>query len=65
MKLETIVQAGGKEMNITKLEDEVSERVKAAGVKMTAATKVKAYVNVDEGKTYIVVKSGKKEIALD
>ena len=35
MKLEIIAQANGKEMNLTSLEKDVKEQIKAAGLKLT------------------------------
>ncbi|MDO4499826.1 MAG: DUF6465 family protein [Erysipelotrichaceae bacterium] len=55
MKLEIIAQAAGKEMNLTNLEKEVKEQIKAAGLKITKVDSATAYVNLDEGKTYVVV----------
>lgn len=57
MKLEIIAQAGGKEMNLTDLEKTVKEQIKAAGLKITKVENATAYVNIDEGKTYVVVET--------
>lgn len=64
MKLEIIAQANGNEMNLTDLEKTVKEQIKAAGLKVTKVDSAKAYVNLDEGKTYLVVETEGKEVAL-
>lgn len=64
MKLELIAQANGNEMNLTNIEKEVKDRIKEAGLKLTKVESAKAYVNLDENKTYVVVTSEGNEIAL-
>lgn len=64
MKLELIAQANGNEMNLTNIEKEVKDRIKEAGLKLTKVESCKAYVNLDENKTYVVVTSEGNEIAL-
>ena len=57
MKLEIIAQANGQEMNLTNLDKEVKEQIKAAGLKLTKVDNATAYVNINEGKTYVVVET--------
>ena len=64
MKLDVIVQANGKEMNISNLEQEVKDRVKDAGIKLNKIDNAKAYVNLNEGRTYVVIETEGKEIQL-
>lgn len=64
MKIEIIAQANGKEMNLTNLEKDVKEQIKAAGLKLTKVDNATAYVNIEEGKTYVVVTTEGKEISL-
>lgn len=64
MKLEIFAQANGNEMNLTDLEKSVKEQIKAAGIKVTKVEAAKAYVNLDEGKTYVVVTTEGKEVEL-
>lgn len=64
MKLEIFAQANGNEMNLTDLEKSVKEQIKAAGLKLTKVDNAKAYVNLDDGKTYVVVETEGKEVAL-
>ena len=64
MKLDVIVQANGKEMDISSIEQEVKDRVKDAKIKLNKVDNAKAYVNLNEGKTYIVIETEGKEIQL-
>lgn len=64
MKLNVIVQANGKDMDISCLEQEVKDRVKDAHIKLNKVDSAKAYVNLNEGKTYIVIETEGKEIQL-
>lgn len=64
MKLNVIVQANGKEMDISGIEQEVKDRVKDAGIKLNKVDDAKAYVNLNEGKTYVVIETEGKEIQL-
>ena len=64
MKLEIIAQANGQEMNLTNLDKEVKEQIKAAGLKLTKVDNAAAYVNINEGKTYVVVETEGKTVTL-
>ena len=64
MKLEIIAQANGQEMNLTNLDKEVKEQIKAAGLKLTKVDNANAYVNINEGKTYVVVQTEGKTVTL-
>ena len=64
MKLETIVQADGKEMNISDLDKVVKARIKEANIKLSQVEEAKAYVNVNEAKVYVVLSVEGKEICL-
>ena len=64
MKLEIIAQANGQEMNLTNLEKEVKEKIKAAGLKLTKFDNDTEYVNINEGKTYVVVQTEGKTVTL-
>ena len=64
MKLEIIAQANGQEMNLTNLDKEVKEQIKVAGLKLTKVDNATAYVNINEGKTYVVVQTEGKTVTL-
>ena len=64
MKLEIIAQANGQEMNLTNLDKEVKEQIKAAGLKLTKVDNATASVNINEGKTYVVVETEGKTVTL-
>ena len=64
MNLKTIIQIPEKEMDITDLEKEVKEKIKNAGIKLTKVDAATAYVNVFEGKTYVVVETEGKIVEL-
>ena len=64
MKLEIIAQANGQEMNLTNLDKEVKEQIKAAGLKLTKVDNATAYVNINEVKTYVVVQTEGKTVTL-
>lgn len=55
MKLEVHVQANGKDMDITNLEKEVKDKIKDANIKLNTIDVTKAYVNLNEGKVYVVL----------
>lgn len=55
MKLEVHVQANGKDMDITNLEKEVKDKIKDANIKLNTIDVTKTYVNLNEGKVYVVL----------
>ena len=57
MKIETIVQTNGNEINVTDVEKQVKEAIKAAGLKVKEVKKTTVYLKPNENEVYYSVEN--------
>ena len=57
MKIETIVQTNGNEINVTDVEKQVKEAIKAAGLKVKEVKKATVYLKPNENEVYYSVEN--------
>ena len=57
MKIETIVQTNGNEINVANVEKQVKEAIKAAGLKVKEVKKTTVYLKPNENEVYYSVEN--------
>ena len=57
MKIETIVQTNGNEINVADVEKQVKEAIKAAGLKVKEVKKTTIYLKPNENEVYYSVEN--------
>ena len=57
MKIETIVQTNGNEVNVADVEKQVKEAIKAAGLKVKEVKKTTVYLKPNENEVYYSVEN--------
>ena len=57
MKIETIVQTNGNEINVADVEKQVKEAIKAAGLKVKEVKKTTVYLKPNENEVYYSVEN--------